>query len=105
MSFSLQDLNQRVKQRAAASTETSYTAQLLAKGIEQCAQKLGEEATETIIAAVSNDKVGTTKEAADLLYHLLVLLRCVDVPLQNVMDELAARTAQSGLEEKASRQT
>jgi phosphoribosyl-ATP pyrophosphohydrolase len=103
MTFTLQDLNERIKHRANADEESSYTALLLSRGIAHCAQKLGEEAVETVIAAMENDKTATTKEAADVLYHLLVLLHASGVDLDEVMDELAQRTAQSGIEEKASR--
>jgi len=103
MAFSLEELNQRVATRAAASPEESYTARLLSKGVEKCAQKLGEEATEAVIAAVTGDKSGLAAEAGDVLYHLLVVLKAADVGLDEVMAELESRTAQSGLAEKASR--
>lgn len=103
MAFSLEELNARVATRAAASPEESYTAKLLSRGIEKCAQKLGEEATEAVIAAVARDQRGLVAEAGDVLYHLLVLLKAADVPLSEVMAELENRTAQSGLAEKASR--
>jgi len=103
MSFTLEDLNQRVAARAAASPEDSYTARLLSRGVQKCAQKLGEEATEAVIAAVAGDRPGLIGEAGDVLYHLLVLLKATDVPLEEVMAELESRTAQSGLAEKASR--
>lgn len=103
MSFSLDDLNARVSARAAASADQSYTAQLLEKGVEKCAEKLGEEAVEAVIAAVTKDKAALAAEAGDVLYHLLVLLKAADVPLDDVMAELESRTGQSGLEEKASR--
>lgn len=103
MSFSLQDLNARIIERSSASPEHSYTAQLLSQGIEKCAQKLGEEAVEVVIAAVSGDQQATTSEAGDVFYHLLVLLRAADVSLDQVMDELEQRTARSGLGEKAAR--
>ena len=103
MSFTLEVLDERLRQRAAASPDESYTARLLAAGTDKCARKFGEEAIEAIIAATTGDRAGLTSEAADVLYHLLVLLRAGGVPLAEVMAELAARTAQSGLEEKASR--
>jgi phosphoribosyl-ATP pyrophosphohydrolase len=103
MTFSLEALNQRVTERAAASPEESYTAKLLHDGVDRCARKFGEEAVETIVAAVGRDKTGLTLEAADVLYHLLVLLRASGVTLDEVMTELDKRTAQSGLAEKASR--
>jgi phosphoribosyl-ATP pyrophosphohydrolase len=101
--MTLETLDQRLALRAAASPDESYTAKLIARGVEKCAQKLGEEATEAVIAAVSRDKPELTKEAADVLYHLLVLLRASGVALDDVMAELDARTAQSGLAEKAGR--
>lgn len=103
MAMTLETLDQRLALRAAASPEESYTAKLIARGVEKCAQKLGEEATEAVIAAVGRDKPELVKESADLLYHLLVLLRASGVTLDEVMAELDARTAQSGLAEKASR--
>lgn len=103
MSFTLEDLDARIASRAAASPDESYTAKLLSRGVEKCAQKLGEEATEAVIAAVTRDKTELAKEAGDVLFHLLVLLRAADVPLLAVMMELEARQVQSGLAEKASR--
>jgi phosphoribosyl-ATP pyrophosphohydrolase len=105
MAFTLEELDARVALRAGASPDESYTARLLSRGIEKCAQKLGEEATETVIAAVGRDHPGLVGEAGDVLYHLLVLLKATGVPLGEVMDELERRTAQSGLAEKASRGT
>ncbi|WP_172121703.1 MULTISPECIES: phosphoribosyl-ATP diphosphatase [unclassified Devosia] len=101
--MTLEELDARIALRASASPDQSYTAKLLARGIEKSAQKLGEEATEAVIAAVTRNKPELTKEAADVLYHLLVVLRAADVPLADVMAELDRRTAQSGLEEKAAR--
>lgn len=101
--MTLDDLEARLAIRAAASPEDSYTAKLLARGMEKCAQKLGEEATEAVIAAVTGNRAELVKESADLLYHLLVVLRAGGVPLHEVMAELDARTAQSGLAEKAAR--
>lgn len=101
--MTLEDLEARIALRAAASPDESYTAKLIARGINKAAQKLGEEATEAVIAAVSNDRAELVKESADLLYHLLVVLRAADVPLAEVIAELDARTAQSGLAEKAAR--
>ena len=103
MSFTLEALNARVAARAEASPDESYTARLLARGVEKCAQKLGEEAVEAAIAAVAGHKVELAKEAGDVLYHLLVLLRAAGVDLAAVMAELESRTAQSGLAEKAAR--
>lgn len=87
----------------AADGKTSYTAGLLAAGSEKCARKFGEEAIELILASQGSDANHTTAEAADVLYHLLVLLKAADVSLDQVMDELNGRFKQSGLEEKASR--
>lgn len=101
--FSLSDLASLIDERAGADPAHSYTAKLKAKGIEKCAQKLGEEAVEAAIAAVTHNQAELTKEAADVLYHLLVVLHVADVPLDAVMSELAGRTRQSGLSEKASR--
>ena len=103
MAFSLSELNDRIAARAKASPDESYTAQLLKDGLDRCARKFGEEAVETIVAAVSRDKPGLTGEAADVLYHLLVLLNAGGVSLEDVMAELEKRPSQSGLAEKASR--
>ena len=103
MTFSLAQLNERIEERSGASPDESYTARLLRDGPDRCARKFGEEAVELIVSAVSRDKEGLTGEAADVLYHLLVLLKSSDVTLDKVMAELERRTAQSGLEEKASR--
>jgi phosphoribosyl-ATP pyrophosphohydrolase len=103
MTFTLHDLEARVHQRASESAETSYTRKLIDKGIEHCAKKLGEEAVETALAAVGNDREHLIAEAADLFYHLLVVLEARGVKLAEVEAALAARTAQSGLDEKASR--
>ena len=101
--MNLEELDSRLAVRAGASPDDSYTAKLLAKGIEKCAQKLGEEAVEAAIAAIARDRAGLVGESADLLYHLLVLLRAAGIPLEEVMAELDRRTGQSGLAEKASR--
>lgn len=103
--FSLSDLERIVGQRAKASPDESWTAKLYAAGQTRAAKKLGEEAVETVIAAIGGDATELTNEAADLLYHLLVVLKIADIPLQTVLDELERRTVQSGLKEKASRQT
>jgi phosphoribosyl-ATP pyrophosphohydrolase len=102
--FTLQDLEARVHQRAAESAELSYTRRLIDKGVAHCAKKLGEEAVETALAAVGDDREHLIAEAADLLYHLLVVLRARGVSLAEVEAALATRTAQSGLDEKAARQ-
>src|SRR5690554_3114967 len=104
MSLTLEALDTRIAGRAAASPDESYTARLLARGPEKCAQKLGEEAVEAVIAAVTGNRAELIKESADVLYHLLVVLRAANVPLGAVMAELDARTARSGLAEKAARQ-
>lgn len=101
--MTLEELDQRIALRAAASPEESYTAKLISRGINKVSQKLGEEATEAVIAAVTGDREELTKESADVLYHLLVVLRASNLPLAEVMAELDRRTAQSGLAEKASR--
>ncbi|MGH6762188.1 MAG: phosphoribosyl-ATP diphosphatase [Phyllobacterium sp.] len=101
--FTLADLEKIVAARAVAIDEKSYTASLYAKGIGKASQKLGEEAVETVIAAVSGDRNGVVSETADLLYHLLVVLGISGVSLHDVMEELERRTAQTGLEEKAGR--
>ena len=89
--------------RASASPDSSYTAKLLQAGIDKCAKKFGEEAVELVLAAASRDKAHTAQEAADVIYHLLVLLRACDVSLADVEKVLAAREALSGLEEKSRR--
>lgn len=101
--FTLEELNAIIENRATADDKTSYTASLMSKGVHKCAEKLGEEATEAVIAAVTGNGPELTKEAADVLYHLLVLLKVSDISLNDVMRELDKRTARSGLEEKASR--
>ena len=101
--FTLNDLEARVHERAAASPEQSYTRKLIDRGVAHCAKKLGEEAVETALAAVGDDREHLIAEAADLLYHLLVVLEARGVRLVEVESVLAARTAQSGLDEKASR--
>ena len=103
MTMTLDDLEARIAIRAAASPDESYTAKLISRGMEKCAQKLGEEATEAVIAAVTGNRAELVKESADVLFHLLVVLRAADVPLAEVMAELDRRTAQSGLAEKAAR--
>ncbi len=103
MPFSLVDLDAILAERAKAGPDVSYTAKLLRDGPAKAAKKLGEEAVEAVIAAVEGDGKALTAEAADVLYHLLVVLRARGVKLQDVLDELARRTGQSGLAEKASR--
>ena len=101
--FTLADLERIVASRAAASPDESWTARLFAAGQSKAAKKLGEEAVETVIAAIVNDRKNLTDEAADLLYHLLVVLKIADIPLAEVMAVLEGRTTQSGLAEKAGR--
>jgi phosphoribosyl-ATP pyrophosphohydrolase len=101
--FSLHDLEKRVQARAKESADVSYTRKLLDRGVAQCAKKLGEEAVEAVIAAISEDKDRVIGEAADVLYHLLVVLHARGIALDDVEAELGARTRQSGLDEKASR--
>jgi phosphoribosyl-ATP pyrophosphohydrolase len=101
--FTLHDLAATIDARAAAGGEASYTRKLLDKGPEHCAKKLGEEAVETIIAAIEDDRDQLIAESADLLFHLLVLLKSRGVALEDVEAALAQRTTMSGLEEKAAR--
>ena len=103
MSFTLHDLEQRVRERAAASPDTSYTRKLLDRGIGHCSKKLGEEAIETVLAATTEDRGRLIAETADLLYHLLVVLEARGIKLAEVEAALGARTAYSGLDEKAAR--
>jgi len=101
--FTLSDLVAIVRQRAHSGDPGSYTAKLVARGPARVAKKFGEEAVEAVIAAVEGDKTGLVGETADVLYHLVVLLEASGVSLDDVMAELAGRTARTGLEEKASR--
>ncbi|HVY19158.1 MAG TPA: phosphoribosyl-ATP diphosphatase [Bauldia sp.] len=102
--FSLADLAKIIAERASAGdASASYTARLLADGVEKCARKFGEEAVEATIAAISQSDAALTGEAADVLYHLLVMLRARGIKLEAVMAELESRTRQSGLAEKAAR--
>ncbi len=101
--FTIHDLEARVRQRAAASPEESYTRKLIDKGVAHCAKKLGEEAVEAALAAVTEDREHLIGETADLLYHLLVVLQARGITLAEVEAVLAARTAYSGLDEKAAR--
>lgn len=102
--MTLDDLYATILARKDADPTSSWTAQLLAKGPEKCAEKFGEEAVEAIIEAVKGDRDALTGEAADVLYHLLVMLAARDVPLSDVLDTLAARQSRSGIAEKASRE-
>ncbi|MDF3413199.1 phosphoribosyl-ATP diphosphatase [Sulfitobacter sp. M57] len=101
--MTLDDLYTTILARKDADPNSSWTAQLLAKGPEKCAEKFGEEAIEAIIEAVKNDKPALTSEAADVLYHLLVMLAARDVPLADVLNELDRRQSTSGIAEKAAR--
>jgi len=101
--FTLHDLAARVHERAGASAETSYTRKLLDGGVAYCAKKFGEEAIETVLAAVGEDRDRMIAESADLLYHLLVVLEARGIGLAEVEAALAERTGMSGLEEKAAR--
>ena len=103
--FTLADLEAIVAARAKADPSESWTAKLVAAGQQKAAKKLGEEAVETVIAAIEGDKAALTSETADLLYHLIVVLKIGGVALQDVMEELERRTSQSGLVEKASRKS
>ena len=103
--FTVHDLVATIDARAASGGDASYTKKLLDKGAEHCAKKLGEEAVETVIAAIGNNREHLVAESADLIYHLLVLLKSRGVPFEDVEAALAQRTSMSGLEEKASRKT
>jgi phosphoribosyl-ATP pyrophosphohydrolase len=100
----LQSLAALIHSRRNDHASKSYTKELLDAGVERCAKKLGEEAVETVIAALGGDRIEIRREAADLLYHLLVLLECREVTLEEVLAELKSRTGTSGLTEKAARQ-
>lgn len=101
--MTLDDLARTIAARASADPDSSWTAKLLAKGPEKCAEKFGEEAVEAIIEAVKGDRERLTSEAADVLFHLLVMLQSRGVALDDVMVELARRQGTSGFSEKASR--
>lgn len=101
--FTLADLERIVAERSGASPDQSWTAKLIAAGQPKAAKKLGEEAVETVIAAIEGDRPALISESADLLYHLMVVLRIGGVALVDVMDELGRRTGQSGITEKAGR--
>jgi phosphoribosyl-ATP pyrophosphohydrolase len=101
--MTLDRLAATIATRKGADPETSWTAKLLAKGPEKCAEKFGEEAIEAIIEAVKGDRARLTAEAADVLYHLLVMLASRDVTLAEVLAELDRRDGTSGLAEKAAR--
>jgi len=99
----LDALEQTIRQRRTADPDTSYVAKLSTRGRAKIAQKVGEEAVETVIAAIADDKAGMVSEAADLMFHLLVLLADAGLSLDDVRAELARREGLSGLEEKAGR--
>ncbi|MEO9168737.1 MAG: phosphoribosyl-ATP diphosphatase [Aestuariivirga sp.] len=99
----IEKLAATIAARAKASPDTSYTAKLLNAGVEKCAKKFGEEAFELALAAAVNDREHTAQEAADVIYHLLVLLQASGVSLKDVEKILTERESQSGLQEKASR--
>jgi phosphoribosyl-ATP pyrophosphohydrolase len=101
--FTLEDLADIVARRAGSGDPASYTAKLAGDGVARCAKKLGEEAVEAAIAAVQEDGAALTAEAADVLYHLLVLLHVAGIPYEAVTAELQRRTAETGLEEKSQR--
>jgi phosphoribosyl-ATP pyrophosphohydrolase len=101
--FRLEDLEALIAARAASGDPSSWTVQLMNRGMDKAAQKLGEEAVEAVIAAVRGDRQGLIGESADLLYHLLVVLKMGNVPLADILAELQRRTAQSGTAEKAAR--
>ena len=99
----LDTLFETIVERKSADPGTSWTAKLLSQGVEKCAEKFGEEAVEAIIEAVKGDKDRLTEEAADVLYHLLVMLAASNVSLNDVLKVLEQRQGQSGIAEKASR--
>jgi phosphoribosyl-ATP pyrophosphohydrolase len=99
----LERLFATIEARRGADPDTSWTAKLLAKGPEKCAEKFGEEAIEAVIEAVKGDRARLTAEAADVIYHLLVMLAARDVALADVLEELDRRTDRSGIAEKAGR--
>lgn len=103
MRDTLERLEAVIAERRGASKESSYVASLFAKGREKIAQKVGEEATETVIAALSGDPAKLTSEAADLLFHLMVLLADGSVLVDDVLAELDRRDGVSGISEKAAR--
>ena len=101
--MTLHTLAATIAARKDADPDSSWTARLLAQGPEKCAEKFGEEAIEAIIEAIKGDRTRLTSEAADVLYHLLVMCAARDVSLQDIEAELARRDGQSGLAEKAGR--
>ena len=103
MSSPLDRLAATIAARKSADPDSSWTAKLLAMGPEKCAEKFGEEAVEAVIEAVRGDRARLTAEAADVIYHLLVMLAAHDLSLQDIETELARREGIPGLQEKASR--
>src|ERR1700760_113768 len=101
--FTLHDVAATIDARAASGGEASYTKKLLDRGAEHCAKKFGEEAVETVIATIENNRDHLIAESADVLFHLLVLLKSRGIALEDVEAALAQRTGMSGLEEKAAR--
>ena len=101
--FTLQELSEIISKRARSGDKKSYTRKLMEKGVERCAKKFGEEAVELALAAVLEDRQAVRAEAADVIYHFLVLLEASGVTLSEVVDELAGRRGKTGLEEKAAR--
>lgn len=101
--FTLSDLERIISERASADQAESWTARLFAAGKEKAAQKFGEEAVETVIAAVRGDRQALISESADLIYHWLVVLAISGIPLDEVLAELERRTSRSGVAEKAAR--
>lgn len=101
--FTLEDLVGIIAERAGSGDPGSYTAKLAASGVSRCAKKFGEEAVEAVIAGATADTEALRAEAADVLYHLLVLLHVGGVSFADVKAELARRTSQTGLQEKAGR--
>jgi phosphoribosyl-ATP pyrophosphohydrolase len=99
--FSIYDLERRVDERATADADVSYTRKLLDRGVAQCAKKLGEEAVELALASVVESRERLVEETADLIYHLLVVLKARDVKLSEVEVVLGARASQTGLQEKS----
>lgn len=99
----LRQLEHIIRKRAKARDDQSYTAKLLKQGVAYSARKMGEEALETLVAAIDENDESLVSEAADLIYHLLIVLRARNIDLSSVFEELQRRTTQSGLEEKALR--
>ncbi|WP_368346165.1 phosphoribosyl-ATP diphosphatase [Pelagovum sp. HNIBRBA483] len=101
--MSLHDLDKTIAARKGADPDSSWTAKLFAKGPEKCAEKFGEEAIEAVIEAIKGDRARLTSEAADVLYHLLVMCAAHDISLADIESELDRRSGTSGIAEKASR--